>query len=824
MTDETEVEEDIEVDELDVAEPELLSSTMESADLGKTIVIPAKADIKIEEAPPDPPTIPADPPAREGEPPRPLSAPPISSNPPRGSVPPQSKNPTPSAGLLRPSQPPSGPPRSGVPRPRSVPPSKLPPLSKPPSVPPPRPLAPPPRSRIATISPTNEDPKSAIPKPSRPPSPGEERPRGASTPPTTRRTSRPPPGSSSPPEASEEALEASGPSTSSGPPRRSSAPPPGGKLRKALEAPTAPMIPRPDDEDDEMDRPTLVHNPDADPSIEAAIARARAAAALERAGISTFEDDEVDGLDLAKTVKLTRRKEPSLPPRIDESELEDDDGPPKIPSLGADDDVPAARDSKPKRRRSRKGKKRRAVIIPDDSVPATPTPAAVEAARGAFESIDEELEELPDPLESEPGEIPQPEEEEEDRIHTRQSAPGIFTDDSAIAVLRPIQIVSDLPAVESTVTITEDVEEIEPEPDSEPHPPKPPPPRAAMTSVDDIVEIVPEDIAIPPISADAAGDIASGDFDSKRRPPPPPPLAKGAEAAIDDAVAIAEARAREAELRAREAEAKAKAAAAKAEAARSRPPAAPWWREVFQNDLIRTFDNPKKRDVERETDFIIKTLALEPGARVLDLACGTGVHAVELSSRGYQVVGVDLSPTMLELASAYNKQRSTSVSFIEGDMRQLSLEGVFDGIYCWGASFGYFDESHNGEVIERVARALRPGGTFALDVPNRDFVAPRAPTMAWFEKPGVVCMDEMRFDFYSSRMITKRMILFDTGKSREVEMSIRLYSLTELGRMFHKAGFKVLEVSGHRAHRGAYFGAESPRIMITGRRRDEPES
>jgi hypothetical protein len=123
-----------------------------------------------------------------------------------------------------------------------------------------------------------------------------------------------------------------------------------------------------------------------------------------------------------------------------------------------------------------------------------------------------------------------------------------------------------------------------------------------------------------------------------------------------------------------------------------------------------------------------------------------------------------------------------------------------------------------------VWRALRPGGRFVLDVPNRDYIAPRQPSMAWFERPGCVCMDEMKFDFYTSRLMNKRMVMFDSGKSRELESSIRLYTLTELGRMLHNVGFRVLEVSGHRAHRGAYFGAESSRILVSSERREKTET
>ena len=64
---------------------------------------------------------------------------------------------------------------------------------------------------------------------------------------------------------------------------------------------------------------------------------------------------------------------------------------------------------------------------------------------------------------------------------------------------------------------------------------------------------------------------------------------------------------------------------------------------------------------------------------MLDLCSGTGVHAVELASRGYQMVAVDVSPTMMALAKQYAEKRGQQVNFVQGDMRQLELESVFDG-------------------------------------------------------------------------------------------------------------------------------------------------
>ncbi len=86
--------------------------------------------------------------------------------------------------------------------------------------------------------------------------------------------------------------------------------------------------------------------------------------------------------------------------------------------------------------------------------------------------------------------------------------------------------------------------------------------------------------------------------------------------------------------------------------------------------------------------------------------------------------------------------------------------------------------------------------------------------MVWFEGDGCICMDEMRVDFITSRLRVKRMVMLDDGRTRELEYSMRLYALHELGRLLHEVGFKVIEVSGHPATPGVYLGSTSPRIIV----------
>jgi SAM-dependent methyltransferase len=255
------------------------------------------------------------------------------------------------------------------------------------------------------------------------------------------------------------------------------------------------------------------------------------------------------------------------------------------------------------------------------------------------------------------------------------------------------------------------------------------------------------------------------------------------------------------------------------EAAAARRKAKPWWEDLFNDDYIRTMESLTARQIESEVSFIDESLGCEPGATLLDLACGTGRHAVHLAKRGYQIVGFDLSLAMLARASEEAQEHSAKINFVQGDMREMTFEETFDGIYCWNTSFGYFEEEKNANIVDRVHRALKRGGVFLLDVINRDFLVRQAPSLAWFEGEGCVCMDEMSVDWITSRMKVKRTIMLDDARTREIEYSIRIYSLHELGRLLHDHGFRVAEVSGRHSTPGVFFGHESPRTLILAEKR-----
>jgi SAM-dependent methyltransferase len=242
--------------------------------------------------------------------------------------------------------------------------------------------------------------------------------------------------------------------------------------------------------------------------------------------------------------------------------------------------------------------------------------------------------------------------------------------------------------------------------------------------------------------------------------------------------------------------------------------ARPWWEELFNDDFIRTMAKISDEQIAGEVDFIEESLAVAKGAMLLDLACGTGRHAIELTRRGYKVVGFDLSLPMLARAADEAHDRNQKLNFVQGDMREMTFEDTFDGIYCWATSFGFFEEDKNALVVHKVHKALKKGGQFLLDVVNRDFLLRQAPSLAWFEGDGCICMDEMSIDWITSRMKVKRTMMMDDGRTKEIDYSVRVYSLHELGKILHDAGFRVAEVSGRTGTPGVFFGNESPRTMI----------
>jgi SAM-dependent methyltransferase len=118
------------------------------------------------------------------------------------------------------------------------------------------------------------------------------------------------------------------------------------------------------------------------------------------------------------------------------------------------------------------------------------------------------------------------------------------------------------------------------------------------------------------------------------------------------------------------------------------------------------------KTITAAAEAFIARLNIPPGARVLDVACGTGNTAIPLARRGCVVTGVDIATNLLEQARARAAEEHLSIQFDEGDAEALPYaDGTFDAVTTmFGAMFAPRPEL----VARESARVLRPGGLLAM--------------------------------------------------------------------------------------------------------------
>jgi demethylmenaquinone methyltransferase / 2-methoxy-6-polyprenyl-1,4-benzoquinol methylase len=111
-----------------------------------------------------------------------------------------------------------------------------------------------------------------------------------------------------------------------------------------------------------------------------------------------------------------------------------------------------------------------------------------------------------------------------------------------------------------------------------------------------------------------------------------------------------------------------------------------------------------------------------PGSRALDVATGTGDLAIELSGRGAQVVGLDFSERMLELARA----KAPAIEFVQGNALELAYpDGSFDAVTV---GFGARNFADLDRGLRELARVTRPGGRVVI----LEITTPQKPPLSWF--------------------------------------------------------------------------------------------
>jgi ubiquinone/menaquinone biosynthesis C-methylase UbiE len=241
--------------------------------------------------------------------------------------------------------------------------------------------------------------------------------------------------------------------------------------------------------------------------------------------------------------------------------------------------------------------------------------------------------------------------------------------------------------------------------------------------------------------------------------------------------------------------------------------AMPWWDVYFDELYLRMFETiltPERTD--QEVAGVMTMLGLRPGARVLDLCCGQGRHAVPLARIGYRMIGLDRSAYLLALARQAAQKASVKIPLVRGDMRHLPWHEHFDASINLFTSFGYFvADEENEAVLRQVSRALKPGGMFLLDVCNRDYYLLHLWPTSWRRHGQAIILEDTDFDPITGQF-TMTFTWVEGAKRQSLSHSVRHYTVPELRGMLSRAG---LEPSGfYGDFDGSEFDLCSKRLIV----------
>lgn len=147
---------------------------------------------------------------------------------------------------------------------------------------------------------------------------------------------------------------------------------------------------------------------------------------------------------------------------------------------------------------------------------------------------------------------------------------------------------------------------------------------------------------------------------------------------------------------------------------------------------------PPHEKSSSEVDQIERLVGLAPPARILDVGCGNGRHAIEFARRGYEVAGIEVAAAYLDEARATASKETLSIDFRLQRGSELRDEGVYDLVLAFNHTLGFMPDTELQEHFFRIRSALKCSGSFLLvqagprvargqDVPK---------TQSWVERDG----------------------------------------------------------------------------------------
>ena len=239
-----------------------------------------------------------------------------------------------------------------------------------------------------------------------------------------------------------------------------------------------------------------------------------------------------------------------------------------------------------------------------------------------------------------------------------------------------------------------------------------------------------------------------------------------------------------------------------------------WYKDFFTDIALEFWE--KSHDTQMTKDevaFLHQLFRLPKGARLLDMLCGYGRHAIAMARKGYVITGVDIAQLYISQLEEQAKRYRLPIDTLNADLSCVQLLHKYSGAYCLGNSISYFDRSGTVNLLKNVGQHLQPNSLLVLHTGMlAESILPNLVLRDWQQAGELFFLMEHEHNMELGRLDTQLTFIKD-GKTEKRTIYHYIYTYAEMGNLLAQCGFKLLTAYANPDGEPFAFGDEQAYLV-----------